>query len=316
MESKEKLIMGLQKSRSFIQETQNLHNQVIQLEANLKALEAQKTSKREAIESAKAQKAVAESGYLMQDYSGDFCSVLLYSVLTAIGVIVGLWILEIIVYLLTQNLYKYLFKILTNIILYIVIAGIAIIVPLIYSLANNAPTRKKHQMAIDHADRHLRALNEGYDTLVTTHYQTKKKLDELKSSLITKMQSEDSIFVQQLIPPDYFYPSAIDQFIYFIRNGHADNMKEAVKEYDEYMHRLTLEYNAELSRESAEKTAAYAKASAESASETARAMAISVQANVEKVKVAREIAEQQESIKFWTLYNGTLLEDIKNRSAH
>ena len=43
----------------------------------------------------------------------------------------------------------------------------------------------------------------------------------------------------------------------------------------------------------------------------AMAMAAAMNAD-ETIKMSREMKEQQESIKFWTLYNGTLLEDIKN----
>ena len=43
---------------------------------------------------------------------------------------------------------------------------------------------------------------------------------------------------------DYFYIAAMEKFKYFLVNGHADTMKEAVKLYDEYLHREKLEFEA------------------------------------------------------------------------
>ena len=64
------------------------------------------------------------------------------------------------------------------------------------------------------------------------------------------LESDRGIYAKNHIPEDYFYPEAVAMFQYYIRNGQADSMKEALREYDQYLHRfpaylqqLTMESN-------------------------------------------------------------------------
>lgn len=87
---------------------------------------------------------------------------------------------------------------------------------------------------------------------------------------------------EEYIPRDYFYFTAMEKMKYFLINGHADSMKEAVKLYDEYLHREKLEYEARRAADMSEMTAAAASEAAE---------------------YAKIIKEQNESIEFWTRMN-------------
>ena len=58
------------------------------------------------------------------------------------------------------------------------------------------------------------------------------------------LESDRGIYAKNHIPEDYFYPEAVAMFQYYIRNGQADSMKEALREYDQYLHRCRLEYQA------------------------------------------------------------------------
>ncbi|MBR5311522.1 MAG: hypothetical protein IKU40_01410 [Clostridia bacterium] len=96
----------------------------------------------------------------------------------------------------------------------------------------------------------------------------KKEIDKL-------LNSPDADMVEYLIPPDYREAVAVERFIYYFRNGHAETMKEAVREYDNYKHNLKMEYAAEKS----------AMAAAESALQAAKT------------------AKNVEEIQFWTMLN-------------
>ena len=87
---------------------------------------------------------------------------------------------------------------------------------------------------------------------------------------------------EQYIPRDYFYLTAMEKMKYFLINGHADSIKEAVRLYDEYLHREKLEYEAKRAADMSEMTAAAANEAAE---------------------YAKIIKEQNESIEFWTKMN-------------
>ncbi len=106
------------------------------------------------------------------------------------------------------------------------------------------------------------------------------------------MESDEAKLTRALVPPDYYYPAAVDKFIYYLRNGHADNMKEAVRMYDEFLHRQVME-------EEARKVTANTEAAAEAAT-------ISAQKSI-------ELVQKQESVEFWTLYNACQLENINNK---
>lgn len=119
------------------------------------------------------------------------------------------------------------------------------------------------------------------------------------------MCSEQGKLTVSLIPPDYFFPAAIEKFIFFLRNGHADNMKEAVKLYDEYIHRENMEIEARKTRQSAEE-AAYAEQQSAQQSMAANSMM------KENQNILKEIAQKEESIAFWTMYNAYLNEERIN----
>lgn len=307
MESKEKLISDLNSCFSFIRQVTELHKDLESNQANVKILEAEKKKRKEKFDQAASSKKAMDEGTYPIPVE-PFFSTLLAAIPIGFFGIIALWVLEFIVYLFTDSLYKTFLAILTNVIFYIVYALAVLIIALIYHRYDNNPQTLRQICELD--------VYSKYNTAHEEYEETNKKLRTTKDSIANDtfqlqslMQSEEGAFAQKMIPPDYFYPAAIEKFIYFIRNGHADNMKEAVKEYDEYMHRMTIEYEAQLSRKNSEKAADYAKATAEAAADTAKATALMAQENK---KMTREMKEQQDSIAFWTLYNATLLEDIKN----
>ena len=67
------------------------------------------------------------------------------------------------------------------------------------------------------------------------------------------------------VPKDYFYMSALEKFKYYLENGHADNMKEALKLYDEFVHRKKLEKEARRAADNSAEAAEYAKITSEKA---------------------------------------------------
>lgn len=69
------------------------------------------------------------------------------------------------------------------------------------------------------------------------------------------LESDRGIYAKNHIPEDYFYPEAVAMFQYYIRNGQADSMKEALREYDQYLHRCRLEYQATRAASASERSA-------------------------------------------------------------
>ncbi|MBE6626790.1 MAG: hypothetical protein E7628_06390 [Ruminococcaceae bacterium] len=127
---------------------------------------------------------------------------------------------------------------------------------------------------------------------IEIHESETKELKELNCKLEALAVSENAQMARSIVPPDYFYIEAIDKFIYFLRNGHAVDLREAVRLYDEYVHRNNMEKEAYKAAESAKQAAAAAN---------------------DIAKNTKDIADRQEHIEFWTIYNASLSEDIKNK---
>lgn len=101
------------------------------------------------------------------------------------------------------------------------------------------------------------------------------------------LDSTEAKLVAKVIPPDYCDIDAVEKMIYFLQNGHADTLKEAIHEYDNYVHNQKMEVSAARQAEAAEATLSYSQQTAEAAQRTARAA---------------------EGAEFWALYNAYLNE--------
>lgn len=124
-------------------------------------------------------------------------------------------------------------------------------------------------------------------------------LAEVTSKLVDFKNSEDWKNAVRYIPEDYFYPKAIDKLKYYIRNGHADSIKEALHLYDEFLHREKMEYEAA-------RAADEARRAADSAEMTAIATA-------EATEYAKITAEQAERIEYWTAINALTNIEINSK---
>lgn len=110
----------------------------------------------------------------------------------------------------------------------------------------------------------------------------KEKIDEIEEQAL-KVENEIKQYAMteewrtavSYIPKDYFYMSALEKMKFYLENGHADTMKEALRLYDEYVHRQKMEYEAKRAADNAAEASEYAKIN----------------------------AEQTESLKFWTEMN-------------
>ena len=124
----------------------------------------------------------------------------------------------------------------------------------------------------------------------------KNDVEQILSSVLI---SNEGKFALGNIPKDYFYPNAVERFIYYFENGHVDTMKEAVKEYDSYMHNCRMEYEASRAADANERAAAAAERTAQAAEETARNTA-SIRSSVSTIE------QHTNNINFWTNYYGSL----------
>jgi len=127
-------------------------------------------------------------------------------------------------------------------------------------------------------NRQINADNERMHNEINAMSAEKNGLYEKSRQIL---QTEEGRYAKGVVPQDYFYRDAVDKFIFYFRNGHADTMKEAVKEYDTYLHRCKLEYEAVRTREAAERTAreaqkaaTYAEMAARYGEETARSVQV------------------------------------------
>ena len=99
-------------------------------------------------------------------------------------------------------------------------------------------------------------------------------------------------------------------FQYYIRNGQADSMKEALREYDQYLHRCRLEYQATRAASATERSASASERSASAAERTAAAAERSADASertaansAAAANSARAIEQYSASTNFWTIYS-------------
>lgn len=110
------------------------------------------------------------------------------------------------------------------------------------------------------------------------------------------LASQEGTFARSFLPQDYFYPDAVERFLYYFNNGHCDTMKEAVREYDEYLHRAKMEFEARRSAIASERTAfASERAAAAAQTQIAQNAAISAQ--------LRNLQQDTANISFWTQYS-------------
>lgn len=130
-----------------------------------------------------------------------------------------------------------------------------------------------------------------------------KKIDGIEANIKgVKRKAREYIFSEEwkkaesFLPRDYFYPAAMEKMKFFLINGHADSMKEAVKLYDEYLHREKLEYEAKRAADEAQRTADMSEVTAIAASEAS--------------EYAKIIKEQNDSIEFWTRMNTYVTSEI------
>ncbi len=127
-----------------------------------------------------------------------------------------------------------------------------------------------------------------------------EKVDDENSDIFDTiqilMESERGKKALSIIPQDYFYPKAVEMILFYLQNGQADSIKEALKEYDQYLHRCKLEYEAERTANAAERTAKSAERTADAAMATAR--------NTASMRDSMYTIKQYEaSTNFWTIYN-------------
>ncbi len=93
--------------------------------------------------------------------------------------------------------------------------------------------------------------------------------DKIQAEISSLLKSEEGQFTASIVPPAYRKSKAINRFIYYFENGHVDTMKEAVKEYDQYIHNKKMENEAHRTTVAAEATEIATKQTAKSASEAA-----------------------------------------------
>lgn len=114
---------------------------------------------------------------------------------------------------------------------------------------------KKQAKKIEEMDAEIKEGN-------TLSYRIQTEISDL-------LKSEEGQFTASIIPPAYRKSKAINRFIYYFENGHVDTMKEAVKEYDQYIHNKKMENEAHRTTVAAEATEIATKQTAKSASEAA-----------------------------------------------
>ncbi len=252
MENREQLIADLETSKRFILKIKAMNQQIKEDETQLRIYEGCYNSAKNA------------------EFSWGM------TILIAIGIfivsVIAIGIIEIILEVVCKIMPFY--AMLRSKIFYVIYGIISVIISFIYNKKSTESTKSSEE-----------TFKSMYESGITKHNKLLVELNEM-------MCSPAGELAKSLIPPDYFYPTAIDKFIYFIKNGHADNMKEAIKEYDEHLHRQVLEEEARKATANSEVAAAAAVTSAQK---------------------SKEIAEKQETIEFWTMYNAYLTEKIINK---
>lgn len=129
---------------------------------------------------------------------------------------------------------------------------------------------------------------EAHDTIELSKPLLETKLNEF----YRVMQTKEYQYVYTVVPPDYFYPEAVERFLFYLRNGHADNLKDALRLYDQEVHNQKMEQEAVLQTAAAQASVSAAQSAAESS------------------ELARKAAANAE---FWSLYNAYLTEKMSRR---
>lgn len=109
-----------------------------------------------------------------------------------------------------------------------------------------------------------------------------QKLNAVSKEISDYVATDEWKTALSYVPKDYFYMTALEKFKFYLENGHADNMKEALKLYDEFVHRKKLEKEARRAADNSAEAAEYAKITSEKAA----------------------------SAEFWTLVNAYTTEEI------
>lgn len=156
---------------------------------------------------------------------------------------------------------------------FVLSAGIAFVVSLAILTSINNKTQKRLQEE---------------DKTALSRKQRKKQdlLDSIRQCFMTDAGQKATA----LIPQDYFYPQAYERILFYLNNGHADTMKEALREYDQYLHRCKLEYEATRAANASERSAHAAEKTAAASAEMANTLAT--------------IEQYQENTNFWVTYLG------------
>lgn len=139
--------------------------------------------------------------------------------------------------------------------------------------------------------------------------EIKEKIADLereKKAVYTQIDqllaTDQGKFAKEFIPENYFYPEAVSMFIFYFRNGQADTMKEALREYDQYIHRCKLEYEAQRTAEATER-------SARASERAARAAEQSAETNAAMLQSMRAVEQWSASTHFWTVYNALMVRE-------
>jgi len=109
--------------------------------------------------------------------------------------------------------------------------------------------------------------NQKISTLTALISSSQEKAKVEFKEIQELLNSPESLLTKSLIPSDYRKAYIVEKLIYFFRNGHVDNMKEAVHEYDNYRHTAAMEAAAEQSAIAAAQTALQAAKTAKNAEE-------------------------------------------------
>lgn len=112
-------------------------------------------------------------------------------------------------------------------------------------------------------------INKKIDKIDSEIKEGNELSNRIQAEISNLLKSEEGQFTANIVPPAYRKSRAINRFIYYFENGHVDTMKEAVKEYDQYIHNKKMENEAHRATVAAESAEIAAKQTAKSASDAA-----------------------------------------------
>lgn len=275
MNEKQKLIYDLETCRNFILES-------ISLTEELKKQKKKIQSAEKDVNRYSSEKASSESA--------EFSLIVplaLTLLLTLISPII-LFIAELVIEIVSGYRFMPLDGKLLDIKTYLIVAAIAFVISLIL-----------HVITVKKLRDDLPLYTNLLDNAVSSHTEEIQKYNSMLEKMGALSTSPANQLIKDLIPQDYLSIDAIDKFLFFLKNGHADTLKEALKLYDEYQHRQKLEMEA-------------MKASA-SAQDAAMAAAITAAKTAEISQKTKEIAKNSENTEFWAIYNAAVSEEINNK---